>query len=173
MTMNQSAVARAGADLFDFAVEREDVVWLMQQLPADAQASRHTLEHELQILKIIGVGWYIAYYLENRPCKTPLLQHYWQAVQEFSQNLSDTTGWLISNKFDYFQILKDRLDTYRAAMADQTGEDPLKIIGPTFAAVCDQPDNVFAMMTGAKLFLSVMTNVRTYLEAADLEKTIR
>ncbi len=172
MTTSQSAALQASKDLFDFAIERRDVLWLMQQLPPEAQIYRHMLEHELQILKIIGVGWYMAVCLENHPGKGPLLQHYWQTVREFSQKLSETTGYLISNRFDYFQVLKDRLVSYRSAMADQSGNDPLKIIGPTFASICKQPEDVFTIMTGAKLFMSVMTNVRTYLETADLGSTI-
>ena len=63
----KSEIEKAGADLLDFALDREDVNWLMDRLPQEADIKRVTVEYELQILKIIGVGWSLSYYLGNSP----------------------------------------------------------------------------------------------------------
>ncbi len=46
-------IQQAGSDLFSFAIDRADVKWLMGRLPESAALKRHTVEYELQILKII------------------------------------------------------------------------------------------------------------------------
>ena len=102
-----SEVEQAGEDLFNFVVDREDIKWLMSHLSEAADIKRETVEYELQILKIISVGWSISYYLENSPHKRKLLDLYWKAVHDFSQTISTATGQLIGQDIDYFQILKD------------------------------------------------------------------
>ena len=61
----KSPVEQAGEDLFNFAIERDDTKWLMARLPAAADIKPATVEYELQILKIISVGWSISYFLEE------------------------------------------------------------------------------------------------------------
>jgi hypothetical protein len=103
---------QAGEDLFNFAIEREDTKWLVARLPAEAQVRPAALEYELQILKIISVGWSIAYFLEEWPQKQSVETHFWEAMREFAQGLSTTTELMIGEDIDYFQTLKDRLDRY-------------------------------------------------------------
>ena len=56
----KSNVKQAGEDLFNYAIDREDVKWLMTNLPENADIKRTTVEYELPILKIISVGMFIA-----------------------------------------------------------------------------------------------------------------
>ena len=88
----KSEIEQAGEDLFNFVVDREDIKWLMSHLPEAADIQRETVEYELQILKIISVGWSISYYLETSPHKNQLLELYWKAVYDFSQTISTATG---------------------------------------------------------------------------------
>ena len=130
----ESGIEKAGEDLLSFAIDREDVKWLMAQLPEEAEIKLGTVEYELQILKIISVGWSISYYLENSSHKNQLLELYWNAVYELSQSISSTAGLMIDNDIDYFQILKDRLDMYVDAMAKKPdATEPAAVIGPEFA----------------------------------------
>ncbi len=76
----KTGIEKAGEDLFDFAVDREDVKALVANLPEEADIHGVTVEYELQLLKIISVGWSISYYLEKGPQKTQLAELYWQAV---------------------------------------------------------------------------------------------
>jgi hypothetical protein len=45
----KSAIEKTGEDLFDFAIDREDVKWLMERLPPEADVKRTTVEYELAI----------------------------------------------------------------------------------------------------------------------------
>ena len=73
----KSPVEQGGEDLFNYAVERDDIKWLMGQLPQEADVRPATVEYELQILKIVGVGWAISFYLERTPNrKNKMMAHY-------------------------------------------------------------------------------------------------
>ena len=165
----KSELEKAGEDLLDFAVDREDVKWLMNQLPEQADIKRVTVEYELQILKIIGVGWSLSFYLENSPQKTELLEKYWEAINEFSRGISTTTEYMIGQNIDYFQILKERLDKYVAALSkNPDAPEPALVIGPEFAGICGNVNDIFTFMTGSKMFISTINKVKAYLEAIKL-----
>lgn len=162
----KSGIEKAGEDLLSFAIDREDVKWLMAQLPEEAEIKRGTVEYELQILKIVSVGWSISYYLENSSHKNQLLELYWNAVYELSQSISSTAGLMIDNDIDYFQILKDRLDMYVDAMAKKPdATEPAAVIGPEFARNCGDVDDIFTIMTGTKMFIATIGGVKEYLES--------
>jgi len=164
--MNNPELEKAGEDLLDFAVDREDVKWLMDRLADEADIKRVTVEYELQILKIIGVGWSLSYYLENSPQKTELLEKYWTSINEFSQGISTTTEYMIGQNIDYFRIVKERLDMYVTALArNPDAPEPALVIGPEFARICGNVDDIFTFMTGSKMFISAINKVKAYLEA--------
>ena len=155
--------------MLSFAIDREDVKWLIAQLPEETEINRGTVEYELQILKIISVGWSISYYLENSPHKNQLLELFWNSVFELSQSISTTAGLMIGNDIDYFQILKDRLDKYVDAMANKPdATEPAVVIGPEFARNCGDVDDIFAIMTGSKMFIATISGVKEYLETVIL-----
>lgn len=156
-------------ELFDFAVDREDIKWLMERLPEEASIKRSAVEYELQILKIISVGWSISYYLENNPLKNPIMELFWMAIYEFSQHLSTTTHLMIGQDIDYFQILKGRLDMYVNALTQNPdASEPAAVIGPEFARTCGNIDDIFMFMAGSKMFISATGRVRKYLETIKL-----
>ena len=99
---SKTPLQQAGEDLFNFAIEREDTKWLVARLPAEAEVKPATVEYELQILKIISVGWSIPYFLANWPEKQRLIELFWQAVREFSGSLSTTTEMMTGQDIDYF-----------------------------------------------------------------------
>ena len=165
----KTGVEKAGEDLFNFVINREDIKTLMSYLPEKADINLGKVEYELQILKIISTGWSISYYLENCARKNQLLEGYWKAVHEFSQSISTTTGWMIGNNIDYFQILKERLDMYVAAMAQKPdAPEPAVVIGPEFARTCGNMDDAFTVMTGSRMFIATIGSVKEYLETIKL-----
>jgi hypothetical protein len=164
-----SRVEQAGSDLFDFAIDREDVKWLMDRLPKTAAVKRPTVEYELQALKIITVGWCIAYQMAENQQKTPLLESYWGAVQEFCRGLNQTTELMIGQDIDYFSTLHARLDMYVKAIDNNPEtQAPAAVIGPTFAYACGNAEDIFTSMTGAKMFAAVVSRVKAYLDAVAL-----
>lgn len=169
----KTEMEKAAEDLFNYAIDREDVKWLMTRLPKEADIKRTTVEYELQILKIISVGWSISYSLEDSPQKDPLSSLYWEAVYEFSQNLSSTTEMMTGHDIDYFQILKDRLDMYVKALGQKPdAPEPAIVIGPEFAKTCGNGDDIFTFMTGSKMFVTTVSRVKEYLEVLDKGKNI-
>ena len=54
-------------NLVNFSVDRDDLNRIMAMLPEDEAINRVTVEYEIPLLKIVSVGWAIAYFLENRP----------------------------------------------------------------------------------------------------------
>ena len=161
----KSDVEQAGEDLFNYAIERDDIKYLLALLPPEAEVKPNKVDYELQILKIITVGWSISFHLREHPLKNVLGELYWQAVQEFSHTLSETTGLMIGQDIDYFVILKERLDMYVDALARKPGaQEAVEVIGPEFAGLCGDAEDIFTRMAGSKLFLNVTTRVKQYLE---------
>jgi len=165
----RSSIEQAAEDLFSYAIDREDIGWLMQNLAEEADIKRTTVEYELPILKIISVGWSLSYYLPTGPQKDALSNLYWTAINDFSKDLSTTTEMMIGQKIDYFDILKERLDMYLKALEQQPdAQDPARVIGPEFASACGNADDIFTFMIGSKMFMSVIGRVKAYLEAIKL-----
>lgn len=153
--------------LCGFALEREDIKWLVQGLPRKGSVDPNTAEYELQLLKIVSIGWGISYFLQGDPLKDEMLEPYWQAVREFAENLSQTTSLLIGKDIEYFEVIKTRLNTYVQAMAELSSDaDPTQAVGPAFARCCGQEDDPFAALAGAKLFANTLAHTRSYLAMA-------
>ena len=168
----KSPVKQAGEDLFNFAIEREDTKWLMARLPAEADVKPTTVEYELQILKIISVGWSISYFLAEWPEKQKLNQIFWDAVRDFAGSLSSTTEMMTGQDIDYFQTLKERLDGYLDALQRHPeAKEPSEVIGAEFARACGNADDLFAAFTGGRMFRTTTLRVREYLDAANLHAT--
>ena len=164
-----SKIEQAAEDLFNYAIDREDIKWLMAHLSEEEDVKRTTVEYELPILKIISVGWSLSYYLPGSPQKEALSNLYWTAINDFSKDLSTTTEMMTGQKIDYFEILKERLNTYVKALEEQPdARDPAAVIGPEFAKTCGNADDIFTFMTGSKMFMSVIARVKEYLEAVKL-----
>ena len=164
-----SKIEQAAEDLFNYAIDRQDVKRLMENLAAEADIKRTTVEYELPILKIISVGWSLSYYLAGGPQKDALSNLYWTAINEFSKDLSTTTEMMTGQKIDYFDILKKRLDMYVNALGQHPdAQDPATVIGPEFARTCGNADDIFTFMTGSKMFISAVGRVKEYLEEIKL-----
>jgi hypothetical protein len=156
---------KATADLLDYAVDREDIKWLLARVPQAASVPQQTVAYELQILKIIGVGWGLSFYLPSGGFKQQLQEAYWAAVRDVSRQLSSAAGLLAGQDIDYFQVLKERLETYVEALENAPeAPEPAAAIAPVFAASCGNGTDLFALHAGKRMFTAALTNVRAYLE---------
>lgn len=165
----KSSGERAEEDLFHFAIDREDTKALLSLLPEGLETKRHAIEYELQILKIITVGWGISFCLADPAQKIEISERYWNAIGEFAHGISSATGLMIGQNIDYFQVLKDRLDTYVAALANNpAASEPAAVIGPEFARICSNQDDAATVLTGAKMFKITIAWVRQYLATMPL-----
>jgi hypothetical protein len=166
----KTEVAQAGENLFNFAVARDDVKALVQNLPQETICTPAAVEYELQLLKIISTGWSISFFLENDPYGDQLAENFWKLIHGFSTTLSETTGIMTGHAVDYFQILNDRLDMYIAALtATPEMHEPAAAIGPEFARVCGDAGDVFTVMTGSRMFILTIARIKEYLESIELQ----
>ena len=164
---NEPAVELAGEDLFHFAINRQDIKSLIALLPEEAACKPETVEYELQLLKIISTGWAISFFLENSPHRDRLAGIFWKAVYEFAENLSKTTRLMTGQDINYFRVLKERLDMYVRALSEKAGAlEPAAVIGPEFSRVCGNAGDVFAVMTGSRMFIMTVASVKEYIGAA-------
>jgi len=155
--------------LVNFSVDRDDLNRIMAMLPEDETINRVTVEYEIPLLKIVSVGWAIAYFMENRPEKQALLESFWKAIDEFSKSLSDVTNLTTGADINYFPMIRERVDTYVQALNMQPeAQDPAAVIGPTFAGICNAVDNVHVIMTGNRIFNAAIIGVKEYLAHINL-----
>ena len=148
----ESAIQQAGEDLFNYAIDREDIKYLLALLPGGSTVNRAKVDYELQLLKIVTVGWTIAYHLQGHPLKDALSGLFWQAIQDFSRSLSRTTGLMIGKDIDYFETLKQCLDGYLDMLARHPdASEPARLVGTEFARRCGDANDLFTFMTGSKM----------------------
>jgi hypothetical protein len=168
---NENAtVDQAVENLFNFAMDREDIKVFVENLPKETKCKPTAVEYELQLLKIISTGWSISFFLENSPHRGQLAENFWKLIHGFSENISETTGLMTGHDIDYFQIVKSRLDMYVAALnAKPEMAEPAAVIGPEFAKFCGDTDDVFSVMAGSRMFILTVARVKKYLESIELE----
>jgi hypothetical protein len=160
------SIQEIGESLANFSLDRESVLFAMSRLPDDPSINRVAIEYEIQLLKILSVGWAISYFLEDHLEKTPLIQKFWDVLFEFSKNLSSVTSLTIGKEVDYFRALKERIDIYLKALAEvPLVKDPASVIGPTFAGLCGNTDNVHVIMAGNRIFRLSLEGVKQFLES--------
>jgi hypothetical protein len=171
MTDTDNYTARAGEHLFQYAIDRGGMNAILEALPLEVPARRVALEYEIQLLRIISVGWAIAFFLADSRLKTPLGQYFWEKIRAFSSTLSASASLTVGSDIDYFDILKQRLDYYRGAL-DAAGQipEPAMAIGPAFAGVCGHKDDACAILAGSKMFSHTINAVREYLDGASTQQ---
>jgi hypothetical protein len=157
-------------NLAEYAVDRDDIKVLVHNLPKDQNINTVTLDYELQLLKIISVGWALSVCMENHPDKTAAAVEFWNLINGFSKDISQVTNMMIGHDVDYFQLIKDRFDYYLKSMDKKvTGDDPASAIGPAFAECCKDKDNPFVVITGARIFSYSVRGVKEYLESLGIQ----
>jgi len=159
--------SRVGEQLFQFAIDRGDMQAILNSLPPTTQEKRASMEYEIQLLRIISVGWAIAFFLADDSLKNPVGQHFWENVRAFAATLSSSASLTVGADIDYFDTVKQRLDFYVGTLDNSNGTDqPAMAIGPAFAETCGDKDDACATLAGSKMFTHTIHAVREYLQAA-------
>ncbi len=152
-------------NLASYALDRERVLFALSRVPKADAINPVMVEYEIQILQILSVGWSMSYYMESHADKTALVEKFWNLLFEFSENISSVTSLSIGKEINYFQILKERMDTYLMALSGISGStDPASVIGPAFAQLCGTTDNVHVIMAGSRIFSLAVEGVKAYLD---------
>ncbi|OGR34923.1 MAG: hypothetical protein A3J80_05550 [Desulfobacula sp. RIFOXYB2_FULL_45_6] len=166
------SVEKIARDFSSFAIDRTDLKELLACIPVDSNLNMTTVEYELQLLKILSVGWALSFFMpQSDKNKGPLTQIFWENIREISGNISLLTQTTTGKSIDYFEILKERLNTYIDAMQKnpETAQNPAVIIGPVFASVCNSENNPAAILTGTKMFTLTLGAVKEYLNAVKID----
>ncbi|MFH1152319.1 MAG: hypothetical protein V1793_00765 [Pseudomonadota bacterium] len=164
-------IKKAAENLAVYAIDREDLKALIKDLPKNTDLNMTTLEYELQILRILSVGWGLAFFMSEGDLKQNMTTLFWQRINEIAKSISTLTQTTTGSTLDYFLILKNHMDTYLASMEQSTGSvsDPATVIGPAFAKVCGAPDNAVAILAGTKMFTRCLGGVKEYLAIVTIE----
>ncbi|MBF0301988.1 MAG: hypothetical protein HQK73_03030 [Desulfamplus sp.] len=164
------SLERLGENLAVFSINRDDLKMLLQAVPETEKIHLTTIEYELQILKILSVGWGIAFYMPEGEHKQPLTLVFWQHIQEIAKNISNLTGTSTGQQIDYFTILRNRLDDYLKVIQRNSDNvsDPSHIMGPAFADICRCKDNAAVILVGIKMFTLTLGAVKEYLNAVEI-----
>ena len=165
------SIQETAQNLAAFAIDRTDLKEMLAALPADVSLNPTTIEYELGILKILSTGWGISFFMPaSDKNKTPLSESFWRMIKEISENISTLTQTTTGHQIDYFNILKERLDTYiQDLQANPDGtSDPAAVMGPAFAKTCRCPDNAVVILTGSKMFSLTLGAVKEYLAAVTI-----
>lgn len=165
-----TALDVAAENLFNYSIERNDLKYILSTLPETINEKMVSLEYEIQLLKMLTVGWAISFFLVDKQQKEMLSEKYWYLIREFSINLSSTTSMTTGQEIDYFETLKQRLDSYVTAL-EQAGKvsEPASVIGPVFAEKCGNTDDACAVLAGSKMFKTAVNAVKEYLESIHLQ----
>ncbi len=156
-------------NLAEFAVDRDEIKELIGTLPLDQGINTVTLEYELQLLKVVTIGWSISVYMVSNPKKQLFEIKFWELIREFSKDISNVTSMMIGHDIDYFDLVKQRFDYYLKSFEGAVTEaDPASAIGPAFAEICNDNDNPFVVITGARLFNHSVRATKEYFEAEKL-----
>ncbi len=165
----EAPLAEVGQNLFNYAIERDELKPILQSLPAESKIDPVAMEYEIQILKIVSVGWGIAYFSPDAARKEALAQAYWNIVQQFSGNISAMSSASAGKDIDYFNVLKDRLDIYvKALNVFSDVDDPGPVIGHTYAKLCGDEEDMYVMIAGKRVFHLSLAAVKGYLESVEM-----
>lgn len=164
-------IEELGKNLATFAIDRTDLKELLAKIPEDSTLNKTTIEYELQILKILSVGWAISFFMavsdKNREA---LANEFWEDVREVSDNISKIAGTTSGADINYFEIIKERLNTYLKVMGniqDET-QNPASIMGPAFAVTCGHANDALTILIGTKMFTLTMGSIKEYLNSVTI-----
>jgi hypothetical protein len=163
-------IAEAAENLVSFSLDRSELNQILSQLPQGSNLNLTALEYEIGLLKILTVGWAIAFFSEPGLARDGLTDLFWNSIHRVSQGLSSVSSASMGRDFDYFDVLKQRLKAYLGELQKDTkASDPTALIGPKFAQLCGQKDNPIAILSGSKMFHLALNGVKTYLQNINLE----
>lgn len=164
-------IEQLASNLSTYAIDREDLKALLQTIPEKNDLNIGTIEYELQILRILSVGWAITFYMAQQPGKNRVSFLFWEDIRQVATKISTLLETTSGQAIDFFSILKERLDLYVRAMQTNPDEanEPTAVMGPAFAEACNSPDNPIAILVGTKMFTLCLGGVKSYLDCLEIK----
>ncbi len=167
----ETAAEKISEHLFNYAIARDELKQVLAAMPKEAEVSPVTMEYEIQLLKMLSVGWGISFFMGQHPEREQTAQMFWNTVHHFCMGISEMTAAQTGKETDYFGILRQRVEIYVGALkAFSDVSDPSVVIGPTFAKLCGSEEDIYTIATGKKIFSQAIGEVRQYLTSAQIIK---
>lgn len=156
-------IATLSEALVSYATHSTDILPLVEGLPDISRIQKPTMEYELRLLKILSVGWGLAFLLSDHPAKTSLSEEFWQRIALLSKEI-DTLCRESGTDIDYFATLRHRLDLYVSALSKaKQQEDPGSEVGLCYAELCGDVNDSYAFVVGKRIFTGVLSSLHQYL----------
>ncbi|MDY0161780.1 hypothetical protein [Desulfobotulus sp.] len=161
---DKEKIAALSEALVAYATRSNDILPLVEGLPESSHIPRPAMEYEMRMLKILSVGWGLAFLLSEHPEKTSLSEGFWQKIALLSKEI-DALCKDSGTEIDYFAALRRRLDMYVSALTEaQNPEDPGREVGLCYAKLCGDAKDAYAGVAGKRVFTGVLTSIQAYLQ---------
>jgi hypothetical protein len=159
-------VSQACQILLDYSVNRDELNEILQGFPEDIEINRVAIEYELQLLKIIFVGWALSYYAHQHPHKHALLETFWNGVRELATGLSTASSVSTGQDLDYFSIIAERLNNYLKVLEEASEDTPsASVVAFHFSKQCGHEGEPYTLIAGQKMFHFAVGGVKHYIES--------
>ncbi len=163
-TDDNAAAREAAHRLLNIAVNQRETKADIAGLAAEEAINWIAVEYEMQLLRIVSVGWALAYFSGGRSDSERLSEAYWEGVQVYCSAVSSMTEPVLGSGADYFGTVRQRFDHYLQVMTHfADAADPARVIGPTFAKLCGCQDSGELISLGRRVFARCLARVQERL----------
>jgi len=150
--------------LLNIAVNQRETKADLLAAQNDEPVNWIAVEYEMQLLRIVAVGWALAYFAEEARGSEGLAEAYWEGVQTYCSAVSAMTRPVLGSGADYFGTVRQRLDHYVQVMTHFSNvTDPALVIGPAFAKLsgCEASEAVIGL--GGRVFSRCLARAQRQL----------
>jgi hypothetical protein len=150
--------------LLNIAVNQRETKADISGVRSEEAVNWVAVEYEMQMMRIVAVGWAISYYSSEAPAPENLAETFWEGVRAYCAAVSSMTEPVLGSGADYFGTVRQRLDHYVQVMAHFPDiADPAQVIGPTFAKLCGCGEDAAVIGLGRRVFSRCLARVQRCL----------
>ncbi|MGD8366587.1 MAG: hypothetical protein PVG78_03010 [Desulfobacterales bacterium] len=150
--------------LLNIAVNQRETKADISGVQSKAAVNWVAVEYEMQMMRIVAVGWAISYFSSEAAAPENLSETFWEGVGVYCAAVSSMTAPVLGSGSDYFGTVRQRLDHYVQVMAHFPDvADPARVIGPTFAKLCGCGENADVISLGRRVFSRCLARVQEQL----------
>ena len=150
--------------LLNIAVNQRETKAALGGVETEAPINWVAVEYELQLMRIVTVGWAIAYFSDDIPVPEGLDETFWEGVRAYCTAVSAMTEPVLGSGADYFGTVRQRLEYYVRVMTHfADAADPVRVVGPAFAKLCGCEDSQEVIDIGRRVFSRCLARVQKQL----------
>jgi hypothetical protein len=155
---------QAAHRLLNIAVNQRETKADISGVQSEEAVNWVAVEYEMQLMRIVAVGWAISYFSSETAAPESLAETFWEGVRAYCSAVSSMTEPVLGSGADYFGTVRQRLDHYVQVMSHfPDAADPARVIGPTFAKLCGCGENAEVIALGRRVFNRCLARVQEQL----------